>query len=68
MGEGRERGYAQKQLQENWRRQNAAVFVLIELITQGSEKILDYLRRFLHIQNTERDKACFSNLYMGNLD
>jgi len=63
----RKRGYAKKQLQENWRLQKAVIFVLMERITLGSEKILDNARRFLHIQNTERDKLCFRKFYLRNL-
>ena len=42
---GKQRGYAQEQLQENWRLQNAVIFVLIGAITQGNEQILDFSRR-----------------------
>jgi hypothetical protein len=33
--------------------------MLIELITQGNEKILDHSGSFLHIQSNGKDKLCF---------
>lgn len=35
-----QRGYAQKQLQENLRRQDGVICVLIEVITQENEELL----------------------------
>jgi len=45
---GRQRGYAQKQLQEDWRRQNAVIFVLKETITLGNEKILENSKKLFY--------------------
>ena len=44
----RKRGYAQKQ--------HAGILVLIELITLGSEKIIDNSRTLLYFLDVERDK------------
>jgi len=44
----RQRESAQKQLQENWRRQNAVIFVLKETITLGNEKILENSKKLFY--------------------
>jgi len=64
---GKPRGYAQKQLPENCRRENAIIFVLIELIIRGNDKTLDHSRSFLYILNIEKHNSRFLNTYMGNL-